>query len=505
MTAIAEREQTASSVLSTAPETRERLTPRMPADRLRDWIVTGAVMGVAVILRFVGLVHPRGMIFDEVYYAQDSYDLLTHGVEWDDKARSGAFVAHPPLGKWLIAIGEKIFGFNEFGWRIAPAIAGLISVLLVIRIARRLFGSPILAGAAGLLMTLDGMAFVTGRTALLDVFMLVFVLAAFYFLLLDRDQRRKRWMTALDEGLDLTRRRPPFAVPWWRLAMAVMLGCALGVKWSAAWYIVAFLLLSFVWEYRARKSAGVPHAFRDTLIDETGWIVLCGFVILGVYLATWTGWFLSDDGWGRHWLASQGQSEPPVIGPLRNLLKYHEDVLRFHETLTADHTYESQPWQWMLDARPVAYYWSQDVTCESAKCAAEVLLLGTPLLWWSFIPALIAVAWWGIAKRDWRAWAILIAVLAGVVPWLNYPERTMFFFYALPAEPFMVLAVVFALGMIGQGHESTVERKMTGAFVLAGYIVVVALCFAYFYPLYTGSPIPYDDWYARMWLDKLWI
>ena len=506
MTAIAEREDTAVGVPSVAPDVRDRLVPEPPADRLRGWIVTGAVVAIAAVLRFVGLVHPRGQIFDEVYYAQDAWDLLHHGVEWDDKNGTGAFVAHPPLGKWCIAIGEWLFGYNEFGWRISAVVASLISVLLVVRIARHLFGSTVLSGLAGLLMALDGMAFVTGRTALLDVFLMMFVLAAFYCLVRDRRSRRLRWLRAIAGGLDPTRRRPPFQIPWWRLGAAVLLGCALGVKWSAVWYVAAFLVLVFVWEWRGRRSAGVKHAFRDTLIDELGWLFLCGLIVIGVYLATWTGWFLTDDGWGRHWLQAHGQSETPVLGALDNLFRYHQEVLDFHEKLNTPHTYQSWPWQWILDARPVAYYWSTEVTCGASSCAAEVLLLGTPLLWWSFIPAIVAVIWWGIAKRDWRSWAVLAAIAMGFIPWLNYPDRTMFYFYALPAEPFLILAVVFALGMIGgHGRTTTVERRLTGAFVIAGYLVVVALCFAYFYPIYTGTPIPYDEWYARMWLDKLWI
>ncbi|MEV0646754.1 glycosyltransferase family 39 protein [Phytomonospora sp. NPDC050363] len=506
MTAIAEREDAAVSVPSVAPDVRDRLAPPAPDDRLRGWIVTGAVVAIAAVLRLVGLVHPRGMIFDEVYYAQDAWDLLHHGVEWEDRNNTGAFVAHPPLGKWCIALGEWLFGFNEFGWRISAVVASLISVLLIVRIARRLFGSTVLAGVAGLLMALDGMAFVTGRTALLDVFLMVFVLAGFYFLIRDREQRRRRWLSALDNGLDPKRRRPGFAVPWWRLAAAVMLGCALGVKWSAVWYIAAFMLLIFVWEWRARRSVGVPHAFRDTLIDELGWLFAFGMIVALVYLATWTGWFVTDDGWGRHWAAEHGQSEPPVWGALSNLIKYHQEVLEFHEGLSSPHTYQSWPWQWLLDARPVAYYWSTEVDCGAGSCAAEVLLLGTPLLWWSFIPALVAIIVWGLAKRDWRSWALLVAVAAGFLPWLNYPDRTMFYFYALPAEPFLILAVVFALGMIGgYSRTSTVERRLTGAFIVAGYVTVIALCFAYFYPIYTGMAIPYDEWYARMWLDKLWI
>ena len=109
-----------------------------------------------------------------------------------------------------------------------------------IRIARRLFRSTVLGCAAGLLMALDGMHFVLSRTALLDIFLMFFVLAAFGCLVLDRDARRRRWLRRVEGGIDPTPRggagRPPLswaAVPWWRLAAAVLLGCAMSVSSGA--------------------------------------------------------------------------------------------------------------------------------------------------------------------------------------------------------------------------------------------------------------------------------
>jgi predicted membrane-bound dolichyl-phosphate-mannose-protein mannosyltransferase len=35
---------------------------------------------------------------------------------------------HPPAGKWLIAAGEALFGFDPTGWRVAVALLGTLSV-----------------------------------------------------------------------------------------------------------------------------------------------------------------------------------------------------------------------------------------------------------------------------------------------------------------------------------------------------------------------------------------
>ncbi|MFG1839043.1 dolichyl-phosphate-mannose--protein mannosyltransferase [Micromonospora sp. NPDC049175] len=507
-----------------------------------SWAATAVVVAIAAILRFVGLSDIKGKIFDETYYAKDGYGLISRGVEWNYKDNGPSYVVHPPLGKWLIGLGEWAFGYQdadskvsvpghlmttapEFGWRFSAAVIGTLSVLLLVRIGRRMFHSTVLGCAAGLLLALDGFHLVLSRAALLDIFLLFFVLAAFGALVLDRDARRRRWARALDDGLDPSQPgragRPPTGWrtwPWWRLAAGVLIGCACAVKWSALYFVPAFALLVVLWEVGVRRSAGARRPWRDALLDELPWLLLAGVLMIGTYLATWSGWLITDDGYYR--LASAYPaahlSDRPVIGPLINLFEYHKAAYGFHAQLDDAHKYQSWPWQWLLLGRPVAFHWAGDGT----NWASEILLLGTPLLWWSFLPALAALAWLGVARRDWRAGAILLTVAAGLLPWFWFAldGRTMFSFYAAPALPFLVLAVVYVLGALIAPAGSEVgtvaplvpgdpsyERRFVGGIAAGAYVLLVALCFAYFYPIFVGKSIAYSDWLSRMWLDGRWI
>ncbi|MDT5043275.1 MAG: dolichyl-phosphate-mannose-protein mannosyltransferase [Actinoplanes sp.] len=480
-----------------------------------SWLVTALIVGIAAILRLVGISHPKGYIFDEVYYPTDAWDLLQHGVEWDEKTNGPAYVVHPPLGKWLIALGEKIFGNNELGWRFPAAIAGTVMILILIRIAYRLFHSIVLAGTAGLLMTLDGFQLVLSRTSLLDIFLGLFVEASFAAMLLDRDQYRKRWLRALEGGYDpATSRRLPRIVPWWLLLSGALFGLACGVKWSALFFAPFFALLVIVWRVSARRSAGVRHSVRSGLLGDLGYLILSFVLSVIFYLATWTGWFVTNTGYFRHYRQANGLSEPPVLGALLNLMHYHAEAYKFHSGLTDRHIYQSWPWQWLLLGRPVAFYWSGNGSCGSTSCAAEILLVGTPILWWSMIPALGALVWFGIARRDWRAFAIGVGVSGGLLPWFYYAiadGRTMFAFYVLPALPFLILAIVYVLGAIMTPPDGMVagaartDRQLIGTIVAGVYVLVVAMCFAYFHPIFVGQTIPYDSWSARMWLGSRWI
>ncbi len=491
-------------------EVRRRLSPLIARDPM-SWVWTAAVALIAATLRLVGLAFPGGKVFDEQHYVKHAETFIDRGIEWNVETNGADYVVHPPLGKWCIALGEMVFGRNEFGWRIGSVVAGVAAVVIITRLARRMFGSTVLGCAAGLLMALDGFQFVLSRFALLDIFLLLFVVASFACLVADRDQRRGRWLSALEEG----RLRPRFSVPWWRIASAVLLGCALSVKWSAVTYAIGFVIMFVAWEIQIRRTAGVKRPIWNGFLDELGWVALYTLTTIVTYVSSWFGWFASDQGWGRHWLRDNGHSEPPVIGALYNLFKYHRDMLTFHEGLSDKHPYQSWPMEWLLLGRPVAFHYTGDAACGAPQCASEVVLLGTPLLWWSFIPALFAVAWFGLSRRDWRAWPILGFSLLGVfIPWVFYPKRTMFYFYAAPAEPFLILAVTFVLGVVaGQQARSVsvltpdrpARRRTVGAVIAGSYLGVIAVCFAYFYPIYTGQAITYASWWARMWLGNHWV
>ncbi|MDQ6874641.1 MAG: phospholipid carrier-dependent glycosyltransferase [Actinomycetota bacterium] len=471
------------AVAAPAPVRGRPLVVPMPGDRGSSWLWALAVTGVAGALRFTALGQPDSKIFDEVYYAKDAHDLLLHGVERNGTGSGPGFVVHPPAGKWLIAAGEQLFGYNAFGWRVSAAVVGTLSVLLLVRVGRRMTRSTLLGCLAGLLISLDGLHFVQSRTSMLDIFLMFWVLAAFGCLLVDRDALRRRLAAGDRAGLRL-----------WLVAAAGCLGLALATKWSAIWYVVAFGLLWFAWDCGARRSAGVRRPVRATLAADALWALVCLALVAGAYTVSWAGWFLSDGGYDRHYGGSA----------LAGWIHYQQEILRFHTHLTAHHTYASQPWSWLLLGRPVAYFYSAPRDCGAPSCSREVLAIGTPALWWPFAAALVGVAWRWLARRDWRGAAILAGVGAGFLPWLPYPHRTMFLFYALPALPFLVLATTVCAGLALGGPLAGYWRRVTGALAVGAYVLLVAANFAFLHPVLAGDTLSYEQWHQRMWFSE-WI
>ncbi len=452
------------------PRGRRRVPPalapwRDPSPRL-GWLITAVVTAVAAGVRFWAIGWPHGKQFDEAYYATEAQEMLRYGYEDN---RGYMFIVHPPLGKWLIGLSSAVFGDNEVGWRVAPAIAGTLAVLVLTRIARRMFGSNVLGGIAGLLLALEGTSVVLSRMALLDVFLQFFVLAGFAALVVDRDQVRGRLALLLADGAELSGGAPALGPRPWRLAGGVLLGLACAVKWSALSFFVAFALLSLVWDRGAFRSAGVSRPWagvgRRSVPYAVGSLLLAP---IGAYLLCWTGWFAGENSWNREWAdAHRSAATLHVLGlkipfdwgflpgALRSLGDYHLNAYRFHEGLDSFHPYRSNPWNWLVLGRPVLLTFNStpDGTtgygqCGAAKCVNSLLLIGTPIMWWAFTPALVWLVWHWLTTRDWRAAAVFVAFLAGWVVWFQDLKRTMFLFYMAPLVPFLILGLTLGLGVM---------------------------------------------------------
>lgn len=522
-----------------AAEIRDALLPRLvrsvEGSRAVGWTVALVITAFAAVLRLVNLDRPARLIFDETYYVKQAYSMLVLGYEgdWVDDSdpafargdfsgltTNGDYVVHPPLGKWLIAIGMKLLGPESIvGWRLSAAIAGTISVLLVIRIGRRLLGSTLLGATAGLLLAVDGMHLVLSRTGLLDIFVSTFVLAAFGTLLLDRDRTRRILAARTAEAIarDGTLKDPwgpRLGVRWWLVATGVLLGLACGVKWSGIYAVAVFGIAAVAWSIAARRTVGVrlwvgAGAVRDGISSALAMVPIA----VVTYVACWTSWFASTNAYNRQWAVEVNAvaAEPQrtwLPDTLNSWWEYHLQAWHFHTTLESEHSYSSHPIGWLLQMRPTSFAW-QDVDTPAGatgRWVEAVLALGNPVVWWGGAAALLVVIWFAIRHRDWRAWAILAGYVAMYLPWFSYSlpfsNRTIFTFYTVAFVPYVVLALAYALGLVLGPPGASVQRRRTGSWVFAGVVAAALLLAAFFWPIWTGTPIPYDYWYAHMWFHN---
>lgn len=525
-----------------------RTRTRTAAARLvaGGWVPTLLVTALALVLRTWRLGSAQAFLFDETYYAKDGWSLWQHGyvrafVEGaDERILAGdldvfrdvpSMTVHPEVGKWLIGLGQEIFGVTPFGWRIASAVAGALTVMVLVRLVRRMTGSTLLGVTAGLLLTLDGLHFVMSRLALLDVFLALFLLSGVACLVADRDQARARMARLVPVDTLVTRGagpvRPLLVRPW-RIAAGVMLGLAVACKWTALFPLAAFGLLAWAWDVGLRREIGVRLAtLRSAVVDGIPAFVSLVGVAFVVYVATWTGWLvnaeayeehLSDTQYGAAWGDYVDEEPDTVVGEaaqsLRSLALYHRDVFTFHTQFLndAEHTYQSDPRGWLLLNRPVGVDVELDIppgeqgcaAAEGSDCLRQILLLGTPVLWWGGVVALAyaVVAWLG--RRDWRFGVAVVGVASSWLPWFRYDDRPIFLFYAVAFVPFTVVAITLLLGRILGPPDASRTRRRVGAGVAGTFVVLVALNFAWFWPIYTNGLLTTAEWLQRIWFGR-WI
>ena len=104
----------------------------------------------------------------------------------------------------------------------------------------------------------------------------------------------------------------------------------------------------------------------------------------------------------------------------------------------------------------------------------------------------------------------LSGVVAGWLPWFAYTERTIFTFYTVVFVPWVVLTLVYVLGLLvgprppddAPASEVRSHRWAVGGVV--AFVVLVVGVGAFFYPVWAGWVIPYEQWRLRMWLPT-WI
>src|SRR5215469_16139563 len=308
------------------------------------WAGPVLVMLFGGFLRFYRLSKPDAIVFDETYYVPDSNSILRHGVELNHVSKvndfllhgnphflekSGELVAHPPLGKMMMAVGQWTFGLSPFGWRFSVALIGTVSILMTARIARRMTGSTMLGCVAGLLLALDGLELVLSRTAILDIFVMFWVLAAFGLLVIDRDRTLARLEEAAAAAGPQDLAGPALGVRWLRIAAGLCLGAAVASKWTGIYFLIAFAALAVAWDMGARRAAGYPDWLAGGVRSDVKWLPAWFLAVPAVvYTVSWSGWFATSDGYDRNWAAAAG-NHTPVWSTLDSWYQYNHWMLQF--------------------------------------------------------------------------------------------------------------------------------------------------------------------------------
>jgi len=458
------------------------------------WLGLAGIFCLAVALRFWGLARFNTLVFDEVYFAKFGYNYLT-GTPFFD--------AHPPLGKYLIALSIRLGGFNPFGYRWMNALISSFIPLLVAGIAYQLSYRRSYALIAGLFATVDGLLLVESRYALINVYLLFFGLLGHWFLLLALSTRGKQ--------------------RWLRLTLAAAsLGGAIAVKWNSLGFLLGiYLTWICAWVIRRFVPLSPDQTTSNPLeklrqINVLHLLYLPAIAIL-VYFLQWPLHLQQNPSTGFWQLQKQMLSYHGRIGSGPNV----------HPYCSAWYT-----WPWMI--RPVDYFYQTALNTSepvpavgprlpqgAAKVIYDVHAMGNPVLWWLSTAAILILVWvlarrieaslrvspstaanlgqaYSIRGADfWLPLYLVANYTANFLPWAGV-SRCTFLYHYLPASMYSLLAIAW---LVDRWLHS-IQPVFRGIGITAIFLILLA--FVFWLPIYLGLPLSPEGFQKRMWFPS-WI
>lgn len=450
----------------------------------------------------------NGQVFDEVYFPQDAYNDVK-GIEvcrpTTVDCRYNYFDPEPPLAKLFIAGGEWGYGwyrahfqgatgdyidlgFSTFGWRIAAVIFGTLCVPFIYLFARRLWPNRLFAIAAATLVSFDGMFFVQSRIGMIDIFPIFLILLA-YFLFMVHIQSRTPRSSVISLFL-----------------LGIVLGLGIAAKWIvlAAFASIVFLLIARavrrqvdihigrpgkpIWAWGRGEGPAIAGGVRWPMYLVVALVALA-VVPAAIYLASWYPFF------------ARGQ-----FHNLSDLIEYQKAAYVYHATLKATHPYGSPWWSWPFLSRPVLYY-AEYTGLGADQFTGQPLVgwmvnLGNPWIWWTSLPALLALPYFIIRHRSFPATVILLGFITQYLPWSQI-TRVTFLYHMFGGLTFMILALAFVLAQLAE------HRPATWRLLLAAHLAIAISFFLYFYPVWTALPVSSSALFEASgtppWGPKIWL
>lgn len=499
------------------------------------WFKLGLILILlfSLMLRFWGLSRFNVLVFDEVYYAKFAHNYLS----W-----TPFFDGHPPLSKYLIAIGIWIGNqipigqdtinamagapYTTWSYRWLNALTGSFIPLVMAGVAYQLSHRYTYSLIAGLLTALDGMLLVESRYALNNVYLLIFGLGGLWCMLL-----------ALNSGRPLRR-------SVWLLLSGVLFGASASVKWNGLWFLLGAYGLwvgAWFWRWVQARRPHMPELFPtepgepdrtlprpsplQRLTRLSWWQIGLNWAVVpfGFYMLEWIPHLklnAKQGLWADFWHLQQ------------EILSYHERVGDGPNI----HPYCSSWWSWLIMQRPVAYFYQAvapnqfppDGTAPaSSPLIYDVHAMGNPVLWWFSTAAILVVIsllvqhivqWFrarpATASGDnavesasfrpllhssdrWLLAFVLMNYAANLLPWVRV-TRCKFIYHYMGASLFAVLAIAWFIDRWLRHPDSTLRQLALGLIGLMG------LALLFWLPIYLGLPLSPFGFKLRMWLPS-WV
>lgn len=377
------------------------------------------------------------MYYDEPYFVPEARAFIQGVPNPDPKCPP---LAKPPLGKLVMAVGMKVAGDNPYGWRIAGAVCGSLTLPAVYLWSFLLLGEARLARVAAALALFNNFWYVMSRIGMMDAFLLVFLMWSLV-----------AYTAALTLDIGLGLRRFLF------VSSGALVGLAGACKWNAIDTLAVLLLMSFalLWPGCRLKADSSLWRYAKN-IREIG----APTVLLGLGIAPLLAYCLAF---------------LPLCLLIHRPFTFHElaamnaFIWKFNSTAISNRAITSAWYTWPLNLNPQR---------------ALSYLLGNPVVTWG---GLLALGY--CARRFWKTKGfaegfVLLLFASNYLQWAVTPEKGIFYYYYYPSVIMLGVAIAIALRHLPD-HLFGVRIRL--AVLLAAMIV-----FVWCYPRMANLQAPWD-------------
>ena len=474
-------------------------------ERWHVWLCTGFIALLSFFTYVYNFSTPQAFFWDENYHIASAQKYL-----------SGVFFMeqHPPLGKLMVALGEKVLDLNErddsfittdyarnppegfsfTGYRLFPVLLAWLTAPLLFwcffLLTRHLLSSTIFS----FLYVFDNAFIVHMRGAMLESTLLFFMTATILAFLL------------LREWKDVPRK-----FPWASLLFGAAFGCVMTTKLVGL--ILILLVPAIAWLLRRRWEQ----------FAKFGLLALAGFLV--TYVGVWHTHFalgsrvipqLPDDGYYQASPAyvnilESGRNASPLAFPvmLRDSLKFvsHYNAGVPVLDLCKEDENGSPFFFWPFGARAINYRWETPngqeyryLYLQSNPVAWGLGLAGVLLAFTLLLSGLVSPPKQGLRNK-----AMLVTFFALYVCYMlamSQIDRVMYLYHYFPPLLFSFFLFALAFTEIRQfgGWALTENRRNATLITLA---VLVFAGFQFYRPLSYYEPLNDDQFRARA-IFPLW-
>ncbi len=466
------------------------------------------ILFIAYLTYFMGYYNPPYIFWDENYHIASAEKYIENVAYMEP---------HPPLGKMLIALGDKVIGVNSklnktgftetdyvntlpgnysfAGVRLFPVLAALFSGLIFFLILCLLTGNNLISMLLSSFYLFDNAIIVHSRGAMLDSIQIFFILCTIFV-----------FLKAYKKGNSVN--------SFYYSLMGLFTGLACMVKVNSAIVLLLYPMLFIGTNFKQISSFKINFAIIIDLLKKIAFSVVPMLLIsaviwqihfgLGTKMPVNQNYFISE----RYAeIIAEKQTWNPLNFPimLSDNLMYMENYQKGVPKLDLNKEGEngSRPITWPFGNKSINYRWNRN-----GAVTQYLYLQGNPLIWgFAILSIFISIPVMFFIRRDKNpkirekgAFILFFLIIYTfyMIAMIRI-ERVMYLYHYF--IPLIITFFIFALNFSYIFRKEIESKSPLFLFTVSLFVLLIISVFLFYSPFTYYLPINRTDFIKRIWFE----